>query len=99
MVVKGYGFVKYGEVTCLLYICYSSENQPAWVVVESTTDIVVPSLGKRLVLMVATSIRELCRGNVDNSLPCSFRYLVYESHKVLVGVTESHSTTNAALEE
>ena len=58
-IIERYRLIEDCEVTCFLDICYCSEDQPHRVIVESTSDIVVSSLGKRLVLVVATSVREL----------------------------------------
>ena len=98
-VVERHQLVKYAEVTCLLYICHGSEDQPHRIVVESASDIVVSTLCQRLILMVASSVRELGRRYVYDTLASSFRYLVNKSHEVLIGVAETHSTADAALEE
>ena len=49
--------------------------------------------------MVASSVRELGRSDVDDTLTGTFRDLMNESHEVLVGVTEAHSAADSALEE
>ena len=98
-VIERHHLVKYAEVTCLLYICNGSEDQPHRIVVETASDIVVSTLCQRLVLVVAASVRELCRCYVYDTLTRSFRYLVHKSHEVLVGIAEAHSAADAALEE
>ena len=49
--------------------------------------------------MVAATIGELCRSDVDDTLTRTWRYLMYKAHKILVGITEAHATTYATLEE
>ena len=56
-------------------------------------------LGEWLVLMVATSVRELCRSYIDDAFASTRRHLMNEAHKILVGVAEAHATTHTALEE
>jgi hypothetical protein len=99
LVVEWYHLIEDREVACLLDIGHSTEDEPAWVIVESATDIVVASFGERLILVVASSVGELCRGDIDNTLTCTGRNLVYETYEVLVGVTESHASSYTALEE
>ena len=98
-IVEGHSLIKDAEVARLLDICHRTENQPAGVVVESATDIIVAVLGQRLILMVASAVRELRRGNVDDALPSTFGYLMYESHEVLVAVTEAHSAPYSTFKE
>ena len=49
--------------------------------------------------MVASSVRELGRSDVDDTLTGTLRNLMDEAYKVLVGVTEAHSAADSALEE
>ena len=99
LVVEWNRLVENGEVSGLLEICHRAENQPHRVVVEASSDVVVAPFAERLVLMVATAVRELRGSDVDDALACPFRYLVHETDKVLVRVAETHSAADAALEE
>ena len=98
-VIPWHGFVKDGEVASLFDIGHRTENEPHRVVVEATADIVVTPFGERLILMVASTVGELCRGDVDDALTCSAGNLMDESHQVLIGVAEAHTSSDAALEE
>jgi len=99
LIVEGHHLVEDREVACLLDICHSTEDEPAWVVVESAADIVVASFGEWLILVIASAIRELCGGDVDDTLTCTRGYLMNESYEVLVRVTESHASAYTTLEE
>ena len=99
LVIERHRLVKYAEIASLLDICNRSEDKPHRIVIESASDIVVTPLCKRLVLMVAASVRELCRCYVNDALARPFRDLMHESHKVLIRVAEAHSTADSALEE
>ena len=88
-----------GEVARLLYVSHGSEDEPAWIIVESATDVVVAALGEWLILMIAAAVWELGAGNVDDALPCTGGNLMHKANEVLVGVAEAHATTDAALEE
>ena len=87
------------EVARLLNIGYGTKDEPAWVVVETATDIVVAALGERLILVVAATVRELGAGDIDDALAGTGRYLMNETYEVLVGIAEAHASTDAALEE
>ena len=84
LVVEGYGLVEDGEVARFLDVCHRTEDKPAGVIVETTADVVVATLGEGLVLVVAATVGELRRGNIDDALTGTAWYLVYEAHKVLV---------------
>ena len=99
LVVERYHLVENREVARLLDIRHCSEDEPAGVVVETAADVIIATLGERLVLMVAATVRELGRGDVDDTLAGTTWNLVYEAHQVLVGVAETHTTTDTALEE
>ena len=60
LVVERHWFGKYREITGLLEISGSTEDEPAGVVVESTANVVVSTLGERLILLIATTVGELC---------------------------------------
>ena len=49
--------------------------------------------------MIAAAIRELCRGNINDTLTGTWRNLMHEAHEVLVRIAEAHATAYAALEE
>ena len=99
LIIKWNWLLKNREITCLLDICHRTENQPAWIIVEATTDVIVAMLCKRLILVIATTVRELCRSNVDDTLTGTTWNLVYEANEILIRVTEAHATTYTALEE
>ena len=97
-IVEGHRLVEYAVVACLLEICEAAEEQPERVVVETGSYSVVASLRERLILVVAAAVRELRRRDVKYALTCAFRYLVHKADKVLVGVPESHTSADSALE-
>ena len=99
LVVEGNRFGKDGEISCFLEISGCTEDEPARVVVESATNVVVSTLGERLILMIATTVGELCRGDVDDTLTGTAWYEMYKTHEILVGVAESHTASNSTLEE
>ena len=99
LVVKRYHFVENREVACFLDIGNGTEDEPAGVVVEASADVVISTLGEWLVLVVTSAVGELRRCDVDDTLTGTWWYLMYETHEVLVGVTEPHATSHAALEE
>ena len=49
--------------------------------------------------MIATSVGELRRSDVDDALTGTGRNLMDEAHEVLIGIAEAHATTNTTLEE
>ena len=85
------------EVARFLDVCYGTEDEPARVVVETATDIVVAALGEWLVLVIAATVRELGAGDIDDALAGTGRYLMNEAYEVLVGIAEAHASTDAAL--
>ena len=99
LIVEGHGFVEDGEVAAFLDIGDGAENQPHGVVVEATADVVVASLGERLILVVATAVGKLRGGYIDDALAGTLGNLMNEAHEVLVGVAEAHAAADAALEE
>ena len=68
LIIPRHHFVKNGEVARLLDIGNRSENKPARVIIETATNVVVASLGKRLILVIATSVGELCGSDVNDAL-------------------------------
>src|SRR5512145_3381435 len=99
IVVKWYHFFKDAEIAGFLDIAYSSQNEPHRIIVKSSTNIVVSTFCKRLVLVITPSVRKLSGSNVDNSFACAFGYLVHKSNKVLIRIAEAHSTTNTGFKE
>ena len=99
LVVEWYLLGEDGEISRLLDVGYGSENEPARVIVETATDIVVATLGEWLILVIAAAVWELGAGDVDDALAGTGRYLMNETYEVLVGITEAHASADAALEE
>ena len=58
-VVEGHRFVENREVSRFFDISHSTEDEPARVIIESPTDVVVAALGERLVLVIASAVGEL----------------------------------------
>ena len=99
LIIPRYHFAEDRVVACLLHVSYRTEDEPHWIVVETTTDIVVSTLGERLILMVATAIGELRRGNINNTLASAFGHLMHETNKVLVRIAETHTSAYTTLKE
>lgn len=99
LVIEWYLLGEDGEVSRLLDVGYGSEDEPARVVVETATDIIVASFGERLILVIAATVWELGTGDVDDALAGTGRYLMNEAYKVLIGITEAHASADTALEE
>jgi hypothetical protein len=99
LVIEWYLLGEDGEISRLLDIGYGSEDEPARVVVETATDIVVATLGEWLILVIAAAVWELSAGDVDDALAGTGRYLMNETYEVLVGITEAHASADTALEE
>ena len=49
--------------------------------------------------MIATTVGELCGGDVDDTLTGTTWHEMHKTDKVLVGVAESHTTSHSTLEE
>ena len=88
-----------GEVARFLDVCHGSEDEPAWVVVETATDVVVATLGEWLILVIAATVWELGAGDIDDALAGTGRYLMNEAYEVLVGIAKAHASADAALEK
>ena len=80
LVIEWYLLGEDGEVARLLDVGYGSENEPARVIVETATDIVVATFGEWLVLVIAAAVRELGAGDVDDALAGTGRYLMNEAY-------------------
>ena len=98
VVVIRYHSVQDGVVAGFLDVCSHRQDHPQRIVGEVAADLVVALLGQRLILVIASAVFQLCRCQVDQTLSCSVRNLVYKAQQVLVGVTESHATADTALE-
>ena len=98
LVVKGDGLLQDAEIAGFPDIGHGAEDEPQRVVVETAANVVVAALGKGLVLMVTTAVRELGRSNVDDALAGPFRNHMHDTGKVLVGIPETHAPADAALE-
>ena len=59
LIVERHHFVEDREIACFLDIGHGTEDEPAGIIVESTADVVVTTLGERLVLVIATTVGEL----------------------------------------
>ena len=99
LVVPRHHFVEDGEVAGLFDVGHGAEDEPHRVVVETASDVVVAPFCERLVLVVASSVGELCGCDVDDALSSARRNLMYEAYEVLVAVAEAHTAAYSALEE
>ena len=87
-----------GPVAGLLDVCGNGKDQPQRIVGEITADICVTFLGQRLILMIASAVRELGGSDIDDTFLCAIRDLVYEAQHVLVGIAEAHTTADTGFE-
>ena len=94
VIVVRHHFIEYAPVACFLDVCGNREYHPQRIVREVTADIGVALLGKRLILVIASAVRKLCGGNINDPLSCSVGYLVNEAEYILVGITEAHSSAD-----
>ena len=90
--------IKDGPVAGLLDVSGNGKNQPQRVVGEVTADVGVALLGEGLVLMVASAVRELRGGDIDDTLLRAVRNLMHETEDVLVGIAEAHAAADAGFE-
>ena len=98
-IIERHFFVQNAKIAGFFDISRCSENQPHRVVVEALSYFVVSFFGQWLILMVATAVGKLRRGNIDDAFACTFGYLVHKTYQILVRVAETHATTNAAFEK
>ena len=98
LVVVGRLLVENAPIAGLLQIGRHAEDEPMRIVVESATNIVIPALRQRLVLVISAAAIELRRGQVENPLPRSRRHHVHKSQQVLVGIAETEPSANTRLE-
>ena len=84
LVIERHHFIENREVARLLDIGHRTKDEPHGVVVKSATNTIVAAFGQGLILMIASTIGELRRGNVDDTFACSFRYLMHKAHQVLI---------------
>lgn len=83
LVIEWYLLGEDGEVSRLLDVGYGSEDEPARVVVETATDIIVASFGERLILVIAAAVWELGTGDVDDA-PLSKKLAERDMQKVII---------------
>ena len=83
LVIEWYLLGEDGEVSRLLDVGYGSEDEPARVVVETATDIIVASFGERLILVIAATVRELGTGDADDA-PLSKKLAERDMQKVII---------------
>ena len=70
----------------LLFLFYSQK-------LPASQEYCNPLFGQWLILMISTSIRELCGSNIQNPFSCTFRNQMDKSQKILTGIPESHSSS------
>ena len=85
-------------VACLLNISCNGKDHPERVIGEVAADISITFLCERLVLVIASAVRELCGSDVDKSFSCTLRDLVNKSEDVLVGISEAHASADSGFE-
>ena len=83
------------SISGLSYVSAGTCNQPQRIIIEAASDIRVTLLGKRLVLMISTSVLELGRSDIDDSFSCPVRDQMHETEQILAGITEAHSTADS----
>ena len=98
IVVKRHGFIKYAEISGLFYVGIGSGNQPQRIIIEAASDCQISTLGQRLVLVVGTTVRELCCSDIKDSFACALGDHVDKAQKVLTAVPETHSAAHSAFE-
>ena len=98
IVVERHLLVKNAVVARLFDVRGDAENEPQRIVVEARTDVVVPALGERLVLVISAPVCELGRGDVDDALAGPLGDEVHEAQQVLVRVAKPHAAADARLE-
>ena len=59
VIIERYHLIKNGSIAGLPDVCAGSGNEPKGIVAESRTDVGVALLGKRLVLVICTSVLKL----------------------------------------
>src|SRR5690554_5918565 len=95
IVVERHQLVQQRKITGLFNVVNSRQNEPKRIVVKVATNGIVAALGQGLILVIGPAILKLCRSNVDDSLPGSFGNLMHKANQILVGITKTHSTTDA----
>ena len=85
-------------VACLLDVSRNGEDHPERVVGEVAADVCVTLLCKRLILVIASAVAELCGSDIDESLSCTLGDLVNEAEDILVGISEAHAAADSGLE-
>ena len=96
--IPGAGLIEDREVAGLRDIRMCAGDQPERIIVETTTDVGIALLCKRLILMIAGAIRKLRVRDIEDTLTGAGRNQVHEAEQVLAAVAEAHATAHAALE-
>ena len=78
---------KMRHVAGLAQVGVDAGDQPQRVVVEAAADVHVALFGQRLVLVVGAAVRELCGGDVQNTLAGAVRDEVHKAQQVLAGLS------------
>src|ERR1035441_10512267 len=73
LVVVGHWLVQNAFVAGFLQIGGNADDKPKWIVVETTTNVVVAALSKRLVLVIGATAHKLRRGQVQDALASAQR--------------------------
>ena len=83
VVVIGAHFIQDREIPGFSEISSDSCDKPQRVIVETSADRTVAAFGKRLILMISASVRELGIGDIDDPFSCAGRDQVYETKQIL----------------
>ena len=94
VVVERRHLVEDTEIAGLADVGGNACYQPHRIIVEAASDFHVAALCERLILMISGAVRELCGGDVEQSLSCAVRNQMYETEKVLAGITEAHAAAD-----
>ena len=98
-IVERNHFIQNREIPRLLKISHSPENKPERVIVESSSYVIVPALGKRLILMIASPVRKLRGCDVQYAGAGTRGNLMNKPDKVLIGIPEAHTAPDSAFKK
>ena len=76
---------------------YSAKNQPHRIIIKPLSYLIISFLRQRLILVITTTIRKLCRCNINNTLTSSFWYLMNKANQVLIRISKPHATPYTTL--
>ena len=99
LIVEGDRLGENRHVAGLLDIGDGSEDKPHRVIVETAADVVVAALCERLILVVTSAVGELGGSDVDDAFACPLGNLMDKPDEILIGVAESHPTSDTAFKE